>query len=511
MASKFPSSTSFEPYPLTHDFQDSSMPLKVPEDGSRGRILEVDSVEVVAAGSSISSPVEGRHEAIFDNLHITPMMGNELLMVELQGSCLHRKPEVQNEEELLGTKASVELEVKEAMGHIPAPQPEYSQSFPSPHTDIPPQIPHNEPQDAEDKPDTDERSDEAAVDALEAHKPLPEPRGDLCEVPEQAGSVEVEEIKSEFEVEARSRVVARRKPPEVKSQRKTLKAVTRRIREFIPDFGIAHCSGRSSDMAGLLIYLWQGWTRSLGVETGATSPGEISQLTNQVCATLLRVKATRPLAFHNHDDTAMKIYASSSNESENYPFQGYEVHGGKVQFSDGEILMLQVKAPHSGGWSIILESTATPSTRKPTKKATSTVRTPEILHVRKQAPTCFEGEARMLREGPCSNQGPVLMYSPPRLCSVDLWFLYPRLYGVLHQVFEATRLGIEPKRSPGPHLALGARPEHSLHVFYVFLTRFYSLLRRFRVPEGLRGEQQARDPLEAWLQVELEGSSFRFL
>ncbi|KAI5999121.1 hypothetical protein EDD15DRAFT_2238817 [Pisolithus albus] len=498
MASKFPSSTSFEPYPLTHDIQDSSMPLKVPEDGSRGRILEVDSVEVVAAGSSISSPVEGRHEASFDNLHITPMMGNELLMVELQGSCLHRKPEVQNEEELLGTKASVELEVKEAMGHVPAPQPEYSQSFPSPHTDIPPQTAHNEPQDAEDEPDTDERSDEAAVDALEADKPLPEPREDPCKVLQQAGSLEIEEIESNAEIEARSRVVARRKSPEVKSQRKALKAVTRRIREFIPGFGIAHCSGRSSNMAGLLIYLWQGWTRSLGVETGATSPGEISQLTNQVRATLLRVKATRPLAFLNHDDTAMKIYASSSNESENYPFQGYE---GKVQCSDGEILMLQVKAPHTGGWSTTLESMATFSTRKPTKKAASRARTPGILSMRKQAPPCFEGKARMLQEGPCLNHGPVHTYSPSRLCSVDLWFLYPRLYGVLHQVFEATRLGIEPKRSPGPHLALGARPEHSLRVFYVFLTCFYSLLRRFRVPEGLRGEQRARDPLEAQSQV----------
>ncbi|KAI5993871.1 hypothetical protein EDD15DRAFT_2366951 [Pisolithus albus] len=445
MASKFPCSTSFEPYPLTHDFQDSSMPLKVPEDGLRGRILEVDSVEVVAAGSSISSPVEGRHEASFDNLHITPMMGNELLMVELQGSCLHRKPEVQNEEELLGTKASVELEVKEAMGHVPAPQPKYSQSFPSPHTDIPPQTPHNKPQDAKDEPDTDERSDEAAVDALEADKPLPEPREDPCKVLQQAGSFENEEIESDAEIEARLKVVARRKPPEVKSRRKTLKTVTRRIKELLPGFWIAYCSGRSSNLASLLIYWWQGWTRSLGVETGATSPGEISQLTNQVRATLLRVKATRPLAFHNHDNTAMKIHASSSYESENYPLQGYEVHGGKVQCSDGEILMLQVKAPHTGGWSTTLESMATFSTRNPTKKAASRARTPGILSMRKQAPPCFEGEARMLREGPRSNHGPVHMYSTSRLCSVDLWFLYPRLYGVLHQVFEATRLGIEPK------------------------------------------------------------------
>ncbi|KAI5980656.1 hypothetical protein EDD15DRAFT_2346112, partial [Pisolithus albus] len=508
MASKFPSSTSFEPYPLTHDIQDSSMPLKVPKDGSRGCILEVDSVEVVAAGSSTPPLVKGQHEATFEGLQVTPNLGNELLMVELQGSCLHRKPGMRNEGELLGTKASVELEATDVIGDIPAPQSKYLQSLPSPHTDIPPQNSLNEPQDAEDEPETDKKLDEAAVDALEAHKPLPEPRGDLCEVPEQAGSVEVEEIKSEFEVEARSRVVARRKPPEVKSRRKTLKTVTRRIKELLPGFWIAHCSGRSSNLASLLIYWWQGWTRSLGVETGATSPGEISQLTNQVCATLLRVKATRPLAFLNHDDTAIKIYASSSNESENHPFQGYE---GKVQCSDGEILMLQVKAPHTGGWSTTLESMATFSTRKPTKKAASRARTPGILSMRKQAPPCFEGKARMLQEGPRLNHGPVHTYSPSRLCSVDLWFLYPRLYGVLHQVFEATRLGIEPKRSPGPHLALGARPEHSLRVFYVFLTRFYSLLRRFRVPEGLRGEQQARDPLEAWLQVELEGSSFRFL
>ncbi|KAI5980461.1 hypothetical protein EDD15DRAFT_1046433, partial [Pisolithus albus] len=181
MASKFPSSTSFEPYPLTHDIQDSSMPLKVPKDGSKGCILEVDSVEVVAAGSSTPPLVKGQHEATFEGLQVTPNLGNELLMVELQGSCLHRKPGMRNKGELLGTKASVELEATDVIGDIPAPQSKYLQSLPSPHTDIPPQNSLNEPQDAEDEPETDKKLDEAAVDALEAHKPLPEPRGDLCE------------------------------------------------------------------------------------------------------------------------------------------------------------------------------------------------------------------------------------------------------------------------------------------------------------------------------------------
>ncbi|KAI5981597.1 hypothetical protein EDD15DRAFT_2203762 [Pisolithus albus] len=280
------------------------MPSKVPEDDLRGQLLEVDGVEVVTAEPSHSSPVEGRHEAMY--LRRLTGHSKDAKMVE--------KPEVRNKGELLGMKASVELGVKEAMGDIPAPQSKYLQSPSSPHTDIPPQIPHNEPQDAEDEPGTVEQPDEAVVDALKAPKPLPEPREDPCEVLQHAGSFKIE-----------------------------------------------------------------GWTRSLSVETGGTSPGKISWLTKQVRATALHVKATCPLASLNHNDAAMRIHAPSFYESESCLFEGYESYGDRVQWSEGKVLMLQVKAPCSSGWSTILESTAASSTQKLTKKAPSRVRIPEAV------------------------------------------------------------------------------------------------------------------------------------
>ncbi|KAI6118592.1 hypothetical protein EV401DRAFT_1888670 [Pisolithus croceorrhizus] len=71
-------------------------------------------------------------------------------------------------------------------------------------------------QNAQDEPRTDERPIEAVVLTLKVLKPTPEPRDDLHEVPEQAGCTKVEEIKSEVKVERQSKVVAQRKPPEVK-------------------------------------------------------------------------------------------------------------------------------------------------------------------------------------------------------------------------------------------------------------------------------------------------------
>ncbi|KAI6120117.1 hypothetical protein EDD16DRAFT_1706068 [Pisolithus croceorrhizus] len=117
------------------------MPLKVPEDSLRGQLLEVDSIEVVTAESSCSSLVEGQHEASFKNL---------------QGTKIVEKPEEQNKGELLGAKASVKLEATEALGDSPAPQTKYPHSPSSPYTDILPQIPPIEPQDAQDEPRTDE-------------------------------------------------------------------------------------------------------------------------------------------------------------------------------------------------------------------------------------------------------------------------------------------------------------------------------------------------------------------
>ncbi|KAI6106700.1 hypothetical protein EV401DRAFT_1892461 [Pisolithus croceorrhizus] len=104
------------------------------------------------------------------------------------------------------------------------------------------EIPPIKPQDAQDEPRTDEWPVEAVAHALEVPKPTLEPRGDLCEVPEQAGHTEVEEIRLEVEVKRQSKVVAWRKPPEVKTRRKTLKSVTRRIKEILPGFWITHCS-----------------------------------------------------------------------------------------------------------------------------------------------------------------------------------------------------------------------------------------------------------------------------
>ncbi|KAI6101927.1 hypothetical protein F5141DRAFT_1065872 [Pisolithus sp. B1] len=170
----------------------------------------------------------------------------------------------------------------------------------------------------------DEQPIEAVALTLKVPKPTPEPRDDLCEVPEQAGHTKVEEIKLEVKVERQSKVVAWRKPPE-------------------------------------------GWTWSLGVEMHATSPSALSQPAKQSGATTLHVNDAHSLTPHTCSDAAMKIYAGLSYKSENYLFEGYEILGGKV------------KAPHSGGWSTILKPTVVSGTRKLTEEATLRVRTPQAI------------------------------------------------------------------------------------------------------------------------------------
>ncbi|KAI6160825.1 hypothetical protein EDD17DRAFT_1509705 [Pisolithus thermaeus] len=145
-----------------------------------------------------------------------PGSQKEPLTVGLQGNCLQGKLEERSKKKLLGAKASVELEAAEASGDSPVPQSEYLHPSSSPHADILPQNPPIEPRDAQDEPRTDERPIEAVVLTLKVLKPTPEPRDDLHEVPEQAGCTKVEEIKSEVKVERQSKVVAQRKPPEVK-------------------------------------------------------------------------------------------------------------------------------------------------------------------------------------------------------------------------------------------------------------------------------------------------------
>ncbi|KAI6136013.1 hypothetical protein F5141DRAFT_1059274 [Pisolithus sp. B1] len=226
--------------------------------------------------------------------------------------------------------------------------------------------------DAEDKQRANKQPVKAVACATEVPKPTLEPRGDLCEVPERARSIEVEEIKLEVEAKGQSK----------------------------------------------------GWTQSLGVETCMMSPSTLSQPTKRSGTTALHVNNAHSLAPCTCSAAAVEIYTGLSQKSENYLFEGYEVYEGK--------------APHSGGWSAILESTAISTTRKSTKEAALRVRTPQILYKKKWMPPYVKGEVR-------------------------------RLYGVLCRVFEATRLGIEPKQSPGPHWHSGQDLSLTLHVFMFFL------------------------------------------
>ncbi|KAI6095303.1 hypothetical protein EV401DRAFT_2083781 [Pisolithus croceorrhizus] len=412
--------------------EDSSKPLKVPGVGLRSQAVEVDGIEVAVAELSGPPLVEGRCETSFEHIEVTSYIAKESLTAELQGECLQGNIEEQSEGKVLGAKASVELKVTEAWGDSPVSQPEYFHSSPSPHTDIPPQNSSIKPQHAEDEPRANERPIEAVACVPDLPKPTLEPRGDLCEVLEHARSVEVEETESGVEAEGQSKVVARRKPPEVKVRRKTLKSVSRTIKEILPEFWRTHGSGRSSGWTILLIYWQQGWTRSLGVETCMTSPSTLSQPAKRSGTTALRVNNAHSLVPRTCSVTAVEIYAGLSQKSKNHLFKGYESLEGKVQCLRRVILMLQVEAPHSAGWSAILESTAISSTRKSTNEAALRVRTPQILYMKMQKPPCVEGEARQLRGGPHSCDGHVHTHSPSRLHAVDLWFLFPRLYGVLH-------------------------------------------------------------------------------
>ncbi|KAI6101611.1 hypothetical protein EV401DRAFT_1894093 [Pisolithus croceorrhizus] len=199
-ALQIPSSTALEVPSLTHSLQDSSKLSKVPGGSLRGQALKVDSSEVSVAEPSCSPLVEGQWQP---------------LTAELQGEHLQVKWEEQNKEELLGTKPSVELEATEAMGNIPEPQSK-----------------------------TVERPVKPAVHALEVLKPPLEPKDDLHEAPEQAGSCKVEEVKQKIKAKMRSKVVAWRKPPEEKTQRKSLKSVIWRMKDIIPGLWTAHSNAR---------------------------------------------------------------------------------------------------------------------------------------------------------------------------------------------------------------------------------------------------------------------------
>ncbi|KAI6143546.1 hypothetical protein EDD17DRAFT_1515604 [Pisolithus thermaeus] len=243
---------------------DSSKPSKVPGVGSRSQAVEVD-----------------RIESSFKCIEVTSCIAKGSLTAGLQGECLRGRLEEKGKGKVLGAKASVEPETTEAWGDSQVSQPEYFHSSLPPLTDIQPQIPPIELRDMEDKQRANKQPVEAEAHALEVPQPTLEPRGDLCEVPEQAGSVEVEEI--ELGVEAK---------------------------------------GQS-----------KGWTRSLGVETCTTSPSALSQPAKRSGTTALRVNDVHSLAPRTCSAAAVEIYTSLSQKSKNCLFKGYEVYGRKAIWS----------------------------------------------------------------------------------------------------------------------------------------------------------------------------------
>ncbi|KAI6098674.1 hypothetical protein EDD16DRAFT_1526800 [Pisolithus croceorrhizus] len=363
------SSTSLEIQSLTHNSQNSLKLSKAPGEGLRSQVVKVDSIE-----------------SSFECIEVTSCIAKGSLTAGLQGECLRGRLEEKGKGKVLGAKASVELEVTEAWGDSPVSQPKYLHPSSSPCTDIPPQNPSIEPQDAEDEQRANKRPVKAEAHALEVPKPTLEPRGDLCEVPERAGSVEVEETESGVEVEGQSKVVAWRKPPEAKIRRKTLKSVSWRIKEILPEFWRTHSStGMDSES----------WSRDLHDES------------------------------EHAYAAAVEINASLSQKSENCLFKGYEVYGRKV------------KAPHSGSH---LKSQDTTDTVQEDAEA-----------------SLCQGRSLKVARRPLLMQWACL-HVPSLL-----------LYGVPHRVFEATRLGIEPKQSPGPHWHSGQDLSLTLRVFMFFL------------------------------------------
>ncbi|KAI6166411.1 hypothetical protein EDD17DRAFT_1753268 [Pisolithus thermaeus] len=215
------SSTSLEIQSLTHNLQDSSKPLEVPGEGLRSQVVEAEGIKVAAAELSSPPLIEGQCKSSFEHIEVTSYIAEESLTAVLQ----------------------VKLEVTEAWGDSPVSQPEHFHSSLPPHTNIQPQIPPIKLRDAEDEQRVNKQPVEAVACAPELPKPTPEPRGDLCEVPEQARSIKVKEIKLEVKAKGQSKVVAWRKPPEAKIGRKSLKSVSWRIREFLPEFWTTHNSG----------------------------------------------------------------------------------------------------------------------------------------------------------------------------------------------------------------------------------------------------------------------------
>ncbi|KAI6108493.1 hypothetical protein EV401DRAFT_2076884 [Pisolithus croceorrhizus] len=169
-ASQPPSSTSLEIQSLTHSLQDSSKPSKAPGVGSRSQAVKVDSIE-----------------SSFKCIEVTSCIAKGSLTAGLQGECLRGRLEEKGKGKVLGAKTSVEPETTEAWGDSQVSQPKYFHSSLPPLTDIQPQIPPIELRDTEDEQRANKRPVEAEAHVLEVPKPTLEPRGDLCEVPGQAG------------------------------------------------------------------------------------------------------------------------------------------------------------------------------------------------------------------------------------------------------------------------------------------------------------------------------------
>ncbi|KAI6126948.1 hypothetical protein F5141DRAFT_1060591 [Pisolithus sp. B1] len=191
-----------DPWPTC---QDSSKLSKVPGGSSRGQALKVDSSKVAVAEPSCSPLVEGQWRTSMSKV----------------GRAKQRRV----------TRDEAISQARSNRGY-------------GKHTRTPIQNPLNEPQEALDETRTVERPVEPAVHALEVPKPPLEPKDDLHEAPEQAGSRKVEEVKQKIKAKMQSKVVAWMKPPEEKTQRKSLKSVIWRMKDIIPGLWTAHSNAR---------------------------------------------------------------------------------------------------------------------------------------------------------------------------------------------------------------------------------------------------------------------------
>ncbi|KAI6106853.1 hypothetical protein EV401DRAFT_1892358 [Pisolithus croceorrhizus] len=108
----------------------------------------------------------------------------------------------------------------------------------------------------------------------------------------------------------------------------------------------------------------------------------------------------RPIEAEAHALEVLKLVPEPRGDLCEVPEQAGSVEVEETELGVEAKGQSKVEAPHSGGWSAILKSTAISTTRKSTKEAALRVRTPQILYTKMQKPPCVKGEARQLQEGP---------------------------------------------------------------------------------------------------------------